>query len=201
MPVPDADEQPREGVAPGRVLAALLAAGAGSRFASESHKLRALVRGRPVFSWALDGALGAGLDAVIVVTGAADLGDLIPAGVTAVPNDRWVDGQATSLRAATSWASAHGFDAVVIGLADQPFVPSSAWAAVGTAPASLATASFHGRRRPPVRLARPVWPLLPVDGDDGARVLMRRHPELVVEVPCEGDPTDIDTLEDLAPWN
>ncbi len=182
-------------------MAALLAAGAGSRFEGVDHKLRALVDGRPIFSWALDSAVAAGLDAVIVVTGAAHLGDLIPAAVTVVHNDRWAEGQASSLQAAVAWADSHGFDAVVVGLADQPFVPPTAWTAVGAVPASLATASFHGRRCPPVRLARSVWPLLPVDGDDGARVLMRRHPELVVDVPCEGDPTDIDTLEDLTPWN
>jgi CTP:molybdopterin cytidylyltransferase MocA len=186
---------------PGATVAAILAAGAGSRFAGDVPKVRAEVRGRPLVVWAVESALAGGLDAVIVVSGAAPVADLLPPGVIEVPNARWADGQATSLQAAVAWADAHGFDAVVVGLADQPFVPPSAWGAVAASPASLAAASFHGRRRPPVRLARSVWPLLPVDGDDGARVLMRRHPELVVDVPCEGDPTDIDTLEDLAPWN
>jgi CTP:molybdopterin cytidylyltransferase MocA len=46
-----------------------------------------------------------------------------------------------------------------------------------------------------------VWPLLPRQGDEGARVVMAQHPELVEAVACLGQPIDIDTLEDLAQWS
>ena len=205
--------------------AVLLAAGGGSRFAGSggaTHKLLAPLRGRPVFAWALDavlqaaradraaradgadaadGADGPGIDEVIVVTGAADLGGLVPEGVTVVHNERWAEGQATSLHAAITTAREHGHDAVVVGLGDQPFVVPAAWQLVAASPDPIAVATYGGRRRNPVRLAAQVWPLLASHGDEGARNVMRLHPDLVGEVPCPGDPGDIDTVEDLRTWN
>jgi CTP:molybdopterin cytidylyltransferase MocA len=115
-----------------------------------------------------------------------------------VANPRWADGQATSLQAALGWARAEELDILVVGLGDQPLVPPEAWAAVAAADSPLAIATFGGRRRPPVRLAREVWPLLPTEGDAGARVLMAQLPDLVGEVACPGDPLDVDRPEDLA---
>ena len=100
-----------------------------------------------------------------------------------------------------SWALGRDHDAVVVGLGDQPLVPSSAWAAVAASASPVAVATFDGQRRPPVRLDRSVWALLPVAGDEGARVLMNERPDLVREVVCEGQPADIDSEEDLTRWN
>jgi len=181
----------------------VLAAGGGSRFAGPVHKLLAPLRGRRVLDWSVDAAREAGFDEVIVVLGALDPAEAaLPDDVTVVRNDAWAEGQAGSLRVGVAVAEAHGHDAVVVGLGDQPFVTAEAWRAVAAARgAPVAVADYDGRRQPPVRLDASVWPLLPSGGDEGARALMRARPDLVVAVGCPGEPADVDTVEDLHQWS
>jgi molybdenum cofactor cytidylyltransferase len=182
--------------------AVLLAAGGGTRFVGTTHKLLALLDGVPVYRRSLDQVIEAGFEHVVVVTGAADLTIEGP-NVTTVHNTMWQAGQAGSLQLALVAAEAHGSDFVVVGLADQPFVPAAAWRAVADSDSSapIVVATYHGQRGPnPVRLHRSVWPDLPTQGDEGARPVMRLHPEWIDEVACEGSAADIDTLEDLGSW-
>lgn len=181
--------------------AVLLAAGAGSRFDGPGHKLLAPLRGRPVVAWAVEAALGAGLEETIVVVGAVDLTDVLPPGVTVVANPAWAEGQATSLAAAVDVASGR-HDAIVVALGDQPFLEPAAWAAVAASgERPIAVATYDGARGHPVRLDASVWPLLGRTGDTGARDLLHGRPDLVREVPCLGQPADIDTREDLGRWS
>jgi CTP:molybdopterin cytidylyltransferase MocA len=179
--------------------AALLAAGGGTRFEGSSHKLLALLDGRPVWQWALTAMMDAEFDVMFVVTGAVALD--LPANVVELHNPRWAQGHATSLRCAVAAADDAGADSLTVGLADQPHVPGSAWRCVGHAPAQhpIVVATYDGRPGPhPVRLTSEIWPMLPDDGDEGARGVLQSHPELVHRVACEGSAEDIDTLDDLA---
>ncbi len=182
--------------------AVLLAAGGGKRFSGPTHKLLALLDGKPVHRRSLDHVVAAGFDHVVVVTGAVELAIVDP-GVTVVHNDAWQQGQAGSLQLGIAAAEALDSEFVVVGLADQPFIPASAWRAIATAAsgARIVVATYDGVRGPnPVRLHRSVWPHLPTDGDEGARPLMRLHADWIDEVACEGSAADIDTLEDLGSW-
>jgi CTP:molybdopterin cytidylyltransferase MocA len=181
--------------------AIVLAAGAGSRFEGADHKLRAPFRGRPVCSWVFDAVATANFNHVYVVTGAVALDDLVPEGFEIVSADDWASGQAHTIQAGLRRADADGHDVVVIGLADQPLVPASAWRTVGASAGPIVVATFDGDRRPPVKFDRSVWPLLPTTGDEGARVVLRRHGDLVSEVACSGNPADIDTQKDLDQWS
>jgi molybdenum cofactor cytidylyltransferase len=180
--------------------AVVLAAGAGSRFAGPSHKLLTEVRGKSIVRHAVDAARAAGFDEVVVVSGCVDLVPVMPDDVTILHNERWEDGQSTSLRAATMYADARGHRAIVVGLGDQPGVPAEAWKAVAASTSDIAAADFGSGPRPPVRLTDAMWASLPVSGDQGARALMRERPEMVESVPCEGSEADVDTLEDLRRW-
>lgn len=179
----------------------LLAAGGGTRFAGPEHKLRAEVSGQPVVTHAFNALAASGLPVLAVVTGAVALDDLIPSGVVLIHNPEWAQGQATSLACAVAWAKASGFDALVVGLGDQPGVTAESWRAVAAADTTpIAIATYDGRRGHPVRLHRDLWDRLPTEGDAGARALIAASPELVTEVPCAGEPADVDTVEDLARW-
>ena len=194
------------------VVAALLAAGAGARFdrLDGTHKLEASLRAtaveppESVFERALRHVGDARIGPIVIVTGSwspspEQIGEEV-AGATVVVNDRWADGQITSVRTALDAADALGADRVVIGLADQPFITPDAWRTVADAPGPIAVATYAGRRGNPVGIDRSVWHLLPESGDEGARALMRIRPDLVREVACSGSPADIDTAEDLRRW-
>ena len=90
---------------------------------------------------------------------------------------------------------------MVIALVDQPFIGPGAVRALIASGAGLAVATYEGRRRNPVLIAREHFAEVSAlaVGDVGARPFMKAHPELVTEVPCDehGDPADIDTPQDL----
>jgi CTP:molybdopterin cytidylyltransferase MocA len=187
------------------VLGAVLAAGAGGRFRAsggEGPKQLAVVDGEALVARSVRVALAAGLDEVVVVAGAVDLSGLALR-VPVLDNPAWERGIATSLQTAVAHARERGHEAVVVGLADQPGVTSAAWRVVAGASAEppIAVATYGGRRGNPVRLSRAVWDDLPTTGDEGARELMRRRPELVQAIPCDGQSDDIDTVEDLDRWS
>jgi molybdenum cofactor cytidylyltransferase len=166
-------------------------------------------RGKRVIDWAVAHADGAGFAELLIVTAATLDLDLLSSGelpnqtpLLFVTNPDAHLGQATSLLLALQVADHRAHGAVVVGLGDQPLIPTSAWRAVGDATATpIAVAVYEGKRRNPVRLAREVWHLIPADGDEGARTVIRLRPELVTEVTLEGNPADIDTVEDLERWN
>lgn len=185
------------------VAAVVLAAGLGSRYEGETHKLLAPFRRKTVIRWAVEAALEADLAVVYVITGAVDITDELPEheNLVVVENHNYADGQATSLRTGAAVAAADGHSSLVVGLGDMPLVPASAWRTVADAPGELVTATFSGRRSPPVKIGEELWSLLPLSGDEGARSLMRLRPDVVTEIACEGELIDIDTRGDLSRWS
>ncbi|MFF0576618.1 nucleotidyltransferase family protein [Streptosporangium saharense] len=179
----------------------LLAAGGGSRLGEP----KALVEldGERLVDRGVRLLREGGCHPVIVVLGAADAQ---VRGAVVVRNPDWRTGMGSSLRVGLA-ALPGDAERVVIALADQPSVrPEAVLRLVEAARggASVAVATYAGRRRNPVLVAREHFAeaaALAV-GDVGAKAFLRARPELVVEVPCDdvGDPADIDTPADLEAW-
>ncbi len=183
------------------VAGIVLAGGAGSRFEGPTHKLLAEIDGIPVVVRAVRAALDAGFNDLYVVQGAIELSTILPAGITLLTAQDWAEGQSRTLQCGIERARADGHNSVVVGLGDQPMVPSRTWRTVGAARGPIVIASFDGERRPPVKLESEVWDFLPTEGDLGARDLIRGRPDLVSAVACSGNPADIDTMKDLDQWS
>ena len=187
------------------VAAALLAAGRGSRLGDDATAKPLLeLAGKPLVSWALAAALAAETEPVLLVVGHA--GDAVaraaPPTVRVVVAPDWQLGIAHSLHAALrALEPTPTVTAVCIGLADQPRVGPDAYRRLAVAHqegATLAVATYTGQRANPVLLDRSLWPqALTLRGDTGARTLMRTHPVTEVDCTGTGDPTDVDTLDDL----
>ena len=183
-------------------LGVLLAAGAGRRFQGPQHKLLAQVRGEPVIALSVRSMTSSGLSAYGIVTGAADISEFTSQ-LVEIDNPQWQTGQRSSVVTAIEYARAHHFDSLVLGLADQPFITPDAWHAVASCDSPIAIATYDGVRGNPVKLDSRVWDeflALESPPDEGARTLIRLHPELVCEVACEGNYADIDTTEDVEQW-
>jgi nicotine blue oxidoreductase len=93
----------------------------------------------------------------------------------------------------------------VVALVDQPLIGPGVvrrLVAAYLAGAGIAVASYDGKLRNPVLLARDEWAgvLALATGDVGARPYLHAHPDRVTAVECGdiGRPDDVDTPEDLA---
>lgn len=161
--------------------------------------------GRPVLQHVLDAAAEAGLDEVVVVLGhrADDVAAALalPPGARTVLNPDYATGQASSMRTGLA-AAGESSEAALLLLGDQPAMrPADIRAVVdayrsGAGP--IVQGSYRGVPSHPVLFDRRVWPdLLAVEGDRGAREVIKAHPDRVVRVELDGDvPADLDTMED-----
>src|SRR5436190_13855351 len=189
-----------------RIAALVLAAGRSTRMGGP-NKLLAEILGKPLVRIAAEQALASRAKPVIVVTGhqrerveaalaglavqfvhnpdfASGLGSSVRAGVAAVPAD--ADGAIVCL------GDMPQVDAVLIDRLIAAFDPEKG--------ALVVMPTFEGRRGNPVLWSRRFFPeLTAIEGDVGARHLIGRYSEAVVEVPLAGKAAlvDVDTPEAL----
>lgn len=169
----------------------VLAAGAGRRLGGPKAEL--VVGGERLLDRAVRVLSESGCAEVVAVVRPGTRVD----GALVVVNSDPDRGLGSSLRLGLAAASG---DRAAIVLVDTPGITADAVRRTLEAAAPVAVAMYGGRRGHPVVIERPLWTKVATlaEGEAGARVFLREHPELVTEVACPGDPADIDTAEDLA---
>jgi molybdenum cofactor cytidylyltransferase len=162
----------------------VLASGRGERFLAsggQTHKLKALLAGKPVLQHTLDAVVASGLPWHLEDAGHPGMGDSIAAAVRAtaqapgwliLPGDLPLVMAATLLRVAKSLTSSEAPEVVV--------------------------PVYHGARGHPVGFSSACGPaLMGLTGDKGASAVVKAHAALNLLVDDEGCVTDVDTLEAL----
>jgi len=192
-------------VRPG-IAGILLAAGRGTRFdpaGARNKLLQALPDGEPVAAASARALLSA-VRRVVAVVRPEDFATaslLREMGCEVVACDDAGNGMAASLVCGVNHAQAA--DGWLIALADMPFVRPATMAALAQqvalgGEASIAAPMHEGRRGNPVAFGRAHLPaLLALQGDQGARSILKNNPvnELAVDDP--GVLQDIDTPSDI----
>ena len=161
----------------------VLAAGRGERFAASggtTHKLQALLAGKPVLQHVLDAVAPSGLPHHVVHAAPSrpGMGDSIAAGVRATAH-------------AAGWLVLPG---------DLPLVRPQTLQAVARALQhhAVVTPVYQGRRGHPVGFAAPCGAqLMALGGEQGAAPVVKMRGATLLAVDDEGVVTDVDTVGDL----
>ena len=187
-----------------RVCLCILAAGASKRM--HAPKLLLPFAGSSMLQHSVENALRSDADLCAVVTGAYH-DQMAPVlarlGVEALRNDRWEEGQAGSVKRAVDFARSNACDALLLMVADQPYVSTQVLNALidsFRAGSAAAYASSDGLRcGNPCLFDKSCFALLDsLSGDEGARALLRSGSleKAVVELHEPNLFDDVDTMED-----
>jgi molybdenum cofactor cytidylyltransferase len=190
-----------------KIAAVVLAAGRSSRMAP-ANKLLTEVEGQTMIARAVDTALGSQAHPVFVVTGhdAARVRQALGGrDVTVVENPAFGEGLSASVRAGIG-ALPPDADGAVFLLGDMPRVASAhidrLIAAFNPGEGrAICVPTWRAKRGNPVLWSARFFPEMRVlEGDTGARALIRAHAEQVceVEMPDDGVLLDVDTPDALA---
>ncbi|MBO6783764.1 MAG: molybdopterin-binding/glycosyltransferase family 2 protein [Alphaproteobacteria bacterium] len=200
-----APRRPRHSEEDARFACLVLAAGRSRRM-GDVNKLLIGVDGKPMARHAIDAALDAGCNPVIVVTGHAadDVQAALGEDVTYVHNPDYAEGLSTSLRAGVT-ALPENCDGAVVALGDMPRITAEHMRSLMQAHDTdeghlICVPTWKGKRGNPVLWDRRFFDdMTDLGGDVGAKHLIGTNEDLVIEVPLDDDAivTDVDSPDAL----
>ena len=188
---------------PPRIAIVLLAAGASTRMGSPKQLLT--YEGKTLVRRAVETALASVCRPVVVVLGANAfaVGAELELPVIVTRNREWETGMGSSIRAGLEAVlAANGdVDAVVVMLCDQPFVTAELIDTLiergRETGKTIVGTEYRGTRGVPAFFARELFAeLCALRGHEGARQIIRSHPDDTAVVPFVGAAIDIDTPQD-----
>lgn len=184
-----------------KIAGIVLAGGASSRFGAS--KLLLEYEGKTFVKRIAETALFAGLDPVIVVTGKDDAAlrkALADVSVKIVHNERWMDGQSTSVKAGLGELPSTCGGAIFL-LGDQPQISSEFIQALverhSRSSSAVVASLVGGKRSNPVLFDRSTFPDFSLlEGDAGGRQLLPKYDVNYLEWFDGKMLIDVDTVED-----
>jgi molybdenum cofactor cytidylyltransferase len=185
-----------------KVVGLVLAAGHASRFGADKRRAR-LADGRTLLEASLSNAAAAFDELLLVLRDGDTVDDLhLPPRVRVIHTASAERGLGASLAAGTEALSTHPAEALAVLLGDMPWVqPDTCFRLIAAAGAARIVQPRHnGHAGHPVLFGRAFWSALcELDGDEGARGLIRRHPAQyqTVDVDDPGILLDVDCPADL----
>lgn len=183
-----------------RFACVVLAAGAGTRYGGQKYAA-ILPDGSTFLAAVLRTAAAAGADPIVAVVPTAAV---LPDGMRAVTNPDPTAEQIVSLRLGLAQLANSSVSGTLAWPVDYPLVRAETVETLVTvaraSPSAIVIPVAHGRRGHPTYFGRAVWPTIMTATKDGARSVIRRHADTVIEVPVDdaGVLADLNTPADLA---
>lgn len=185
----------------------VLAAGSSSRMGSAKQNL--LFRGQTLLQTAIKTASASDNAAVAVVLGAnAEIisSTLTGESVTVFVNKNWETGMGTSISFGLKelLKLQPELTSVLFMLTDQPLTEAGVINLLieKAAPGKIIASSYNNTSGPPILFDKVFFTeLLAMQGNEGAKKILQKHPEAVIEVPFPSGAFDIDTPEDYKRLN
>ncbi len=186
----------------------LLAAGQSKRMGRPKQLLQ--VGGKSLLQHSIQVALQANVDPVILVTGAqAGLieGEIHDAKINIVENVEWEEGLASSIRCGINalLEIAPDVEQAICMVCDQPFVSASLLnelidASVNTG-SEIVACAYGNTVGTPVLFSKNYFPeLLQLQGDGGAKKILKKYGDAVGTISFPEGNVDIDTPQDYEEW-